>query len=319
MTQLSPRDVLAQYLDLIEMLGDGTSTPLARYLDRVAEMDQVVAERGSIAPTLARNLRNARPYWVTEHMTPPIELRAADMSEITQVGDPDHIPPHRCGFAVFEDPIRYNELRGRETITHALVWGPSADQHGEPGTLVQTFNDLYREPDEISSLLASESRSVIGRWHGISAYWLPNGMRIGPSQIAPTEEDLRRVAEDGGTGAFLTRNMGRVFLALWGMLSETLSVHTTEGAPRSLARRLSRARLSTEITVITLRRAAPPVVNPGSGTPLDHRVWVDDFRRRQWVGTGAEKRQEWRNVRGHWRGPENAPIVDRPKVNRLAR
>jgi hypothetical protein len=317
-TQLGPRDVLAQYLDLTEMLGDGTSTPLADYLDRVARMDRMVAESGSVAPTLARNLRNARPYWITERMTPPIELRATGMHELTQVDDPDHVPPQRCGFAVFEDPIRYREMRGREQITHVVTWGPSADQHGALGTLVQTFNDLYREPDEIAALMADEYRRRIGRWHGISTYWLPRGMRIGPVTISPTEEDIRRITEDGDS-AVITRNMGRTFLALWGMLSETLSVHTSEGAPRSLARRLARAQLSTEITVITLRRAASPAQHPGTGTPLDHRVWVDDFRRRQWVGAGVEKRQEWRTVRGHWRGPQDAPIVDRPKVDRLAR
>jgi hypothetical protein len=318
--QLRPRDVLAQYLDLVEMLGDGTSTPVARYLDAVAQMDGLVVGKSAVAPILARNLGNARPYWVTGNMTPVIESRAATMPGITQVED-DCAPPRPCGFVVFENPLRYSELRGRQQIVHVIAWGPGLDQDQRPGWLVQTFNDLFREPDQIAEMIDKRlmSTRALGRWHGISTYWLPRGMRIGPVTLEPTEEDLRRVAEDGDS-AFMTHNVRRDVLALWEMLNETLSTHTVEHADRAMGRRMARRKLSTEVTVITLRRQSQPVRFPGSGTSPSYRQWIPGVRRRYWIGSGADRHQEWRTTRGYWwPGDERLPIKDGPKVNRLAR
>lgn len=320
MTQLRPRDVLAQHLDLIEMLGDGIHTPLAGYLDEVARMDRVVAKGGQVAQVITRNAINARAYWVTAHMTAPIVARADVMRDITPVED-ENLPPTPCGFAVFEEPLRFTELRGRTQIVHVITWGPGADQRGDYGWLVQTFNDMFREPDHIAAMIDKKllSSRALGRWHGISTYWLPRGMRIGPALIEPSEEDLRRVAEDGHS-AFMTRNIRRDILALWGMLNETLSVHTVEHADRAMGRRMARRKLPSAVTVITLRRKAPPVLHPGTGTSPTHRVWIPGVRRRYWVGSGPERRQEWRTTRGFWwPGDERLPIRDKPKVNRLAR
>lgn len=318
MVQLRPLDVLAQHLDLVETLGDGHSTPLAQYLDRVAELDNVVRSGATVAPVIARNVRDARPYWIAEHMTTPIDLRAVDMDDLARL-DEDTEPPRKWGFAVFEEPVRFTELRGREVIVHVVTWGPSADQDGHPGYLVQTFNDLYRESDGIAALINPEVRGFLGRWHGISTYWMPNGLRIGPNTIEPSEEDRRRVAANGDD-AFVTRNVGRVFLALWQMLGETLSNHSIERAPRAQARRMRRAELPTAVTVITLRRKAAPVQHPDTGWSPEHRTWVEDYRKRVWVGSGADRRQEWRTITGHWwpKDPD-LPIRDRPKVNRLVR
>lgn len=315
---MRPLDVLAQHLDLVETLGDGRTTRLAEYLDKVAELDHVVKPGGRVAPMIARNVREARPYWIAAHMTAPIDLRAVDMPDLTRLDD-ETAPPRKWGFAVFEEPIRFAELRGREIIVHIITWGPAAGPDNHPGYLVQTFNDLRREPDEIAALMNPQTRGFLGRWHGISTYWMPNGLRIGPNTIEPTEEDRRRVAADGAS-AFITRNTGRIILALWQMLGETLSDHSIERAPRAQARRMARAELPTEVTVITLRRKTPPVQNPGTGWSPGHRTWVDDYRKRVWVGSGADRRQEWRTITGHWWPKDpGLPIRDKPKVNRLVR
>lgn len=309
------RDVLTQHLDLIEMLGDGVGTPLARYLNSVALADKLVT-KGEIAPVVARNLRRARAYQIVEPMTAVINARAEAMHELDRVGD-DHRPPRPAAFVVFETPIEYTELRGRMQIVHALCWGQAADQRGNPGYVVTTFNDLDRKPDEIAEM-TPDFREHFGRWHGISTYWLARSMRIGPEWISPTEETALRIVSEGDT-AYPVRSIMRAVLALWDLLDETISTHTAGRVDRAAHRLLKRHKLPSEVTVITLRREAQPVLRPGTGTPLDHRVWVEQFSRLQWVGSGANRRQERRNVRGHWRGPEDAPVEDRPKVNRLSR
>lgn len=322
MTQLRPRDVLTQHLDLLELLGNG-ATPLGGYLDKVAQFDGVVGEQTRIAPHLAQDVRNARAYLIAEHMTAQINARAAGMSEITRVGIEEYRPSRPQGFVVFEEPLRYIEVRGREQIIHVLTWGTTTNSvDGATGWLVQTYNDLDREPDEIAAMdVARGARRVIGRWHGISTYFLPRDMRVGPEFNQPTAEHLERLKSEGVDGCPV-RNMHRHVIALWALLNETISVHTTHGREsfdRPTARWAKRRKLPTEVTVVTLRRAAQPVQSPGTGTPLDHRVWVDGFRRRYWCGSGADRHQEWRNVGGHWRGPEGAPVENRPKVDRLSR
>jgi hypothetical protein len=311
-----PREVLAKYLDLTERIGDGLNTPIGRYLNYLAREDKVVT-KGDIAPVVARNLRNSRPYLVAENMYPTIYARAEAMSGLTAIGV-DIIPPRPCGFAVLERPIQYTELRGRRQFIHALCWGPASDQNSNIGQIVTTFNDVERQADEIAAYILDRTDTLMGCWHGISSYWLARGQRIGPAWIDPSLGEIEKVTAEGDS-AYPTLNVRRHILALWELLDETLSTHTVERPQRQLARRLARAKLSTEITVITLRREARPVQNPGTGTPLDHRVWVEQFPRRQWVGSGADRRQEIRLVRGHYRGPEDAPVVDRPKVNRLSR
>lgn len=324
MTQIRPRDALTQHLDLIETLGEG-DTLLGRYLDNVAQADHAVRRGGRVAPAVARNLTDARAYLITEPMLPLIDHRATEMSEVTQIGD-DIPPPRPRGFAVLEAPFRYTEVRGHPELVHALCWGPAADQDGHTGWLIQTLNDMAREPDyfAISSMKEADNpqfRYLFGRWHGISAYWFPRRARVGAATICPTEDDIARISAEGEVAQSM-RNMNRVILALWELLNETIpgATHTVERGDRALSRRLARRKLATEVTVITLRRETQPVQHSGTGTSPDHRTWVEGFPRRYWVGSGADRHQEWRNVRGHWWPSDEAlPILDRPKVNRLVR
>ena len=161
-------------------------------------------------------------------------------------------------------------------------------------------------------------RRLMGRWNGIGTYWVPRGLRIGPPILQPSQEDVERVARDGDR-AYPARNVVRAYVALWGLLDETISTHTSGHLDRPVMRLAARRKLPTEVTVITLRREAHPVQHPGTGRPLEERIWVEGFRRRYWCGSGADRHQEWRNINGHWRGPEDAPVSNRPKVNRLSR
>jgi hypothetical protein len=314
-----PRDVLAQHLDLVAVLGNG-ETSIGRYLTQVAILDKVISKTSSIGPTLAQNLANSRAYMVTEEMTGHVTAYAATMHELTQVGE-DIPPPRQCGFVVLEESISWTELRGRTQIMHALCWGPAIDQHGAPGWMVLALNDMARKPDDMSRPVSDDPklRRAFGRWHGIGTWWLPRGLRIGPEIITPTEEDIARVVAEGDT-PYPTRNMARAFLALWGLLDETISTHTHERSDRAIMRLAARRKLPTEVTVITLRREAQPVQHPGTGTSPSYRQWIDGVRRRYWVGSGPDRHQEWRNTRGFW-WPNNPdlPIKHKPKVNRLSR
>jgi hypothetical protein len=314
---MRPRDVLVQHLDLTEILGNG-NTALGKYFDSLATLDKVITQGSSVAPFIAQNLKNSRAYLIAAQMTAPINTLAGTMHDQSTIGE-DYVPPRPCGFAVLEEPITYTELRGRNQIVHAVSWGPIADQQGNSGWLMVSYNDMQRHPDDIAVLVDDTViRRLLGRWHGIGVYFVSRGMRVGPKVLQPSEDQIMEVAADGDT-AYPSLNPCRVFAALWGLLNDTITTHTTEGADRAVSRLAARHQLPTEITVITLRREAHSVQNPGSGSPLMERIWVDGFRRRYWCGSGTDRHQEWRNIGGHWRGPEDASVVDRPKVNTLVR
>lgn len=324
MAQLRPRDVLAMHLDITEMIGDGNGA-FGRYLDVLARYDYQITSKGNIGPIIARGLKQARAYVVTEKMTRFVMNRAEQMSGLEQLGSDDLTPPHPAGFVVLEEPISFVEVRGRTQIIHALAWAPALGvQTGtltkDSGWAVSLFNDMGRQADDIAKSYVGDVsvRRSIGRWHGITSYWLPRQMRVGPSVVHPTEEKAAAVRADGAVPQ-PTRNIVRDVVSLWFTLNETISVHTSPHLDRKIVRLAARRKLPTEVTVITMRREAPPVLRPGTGAPLEYRTFVDTFRRRYWVGHGAEKHQEWRNVTPHWRGPADAPVLQRPKVNRLSR
>jgi hypothetical protein len=315
---ITPRDALAQHLDIVEIIGTGDSD-MGYYLDQLSALGKVIEKGSRVGQVVAQHLAHSRTYLISAPMTEKINNRATTMPE-SMIVDENHAPPQPFGFVVLEEPIVYTDLRGKMQIVHTLSWGSSLNQKGQSGWLAMSFNDIWRQPDDISQRFAHDEvlRQKLGRWHGISAYWLLRGKQIGPELLHPTADEQAYVAKDGDN-AYPVRNPIRTLVALWDLLAETVSVHTTEHCDRAITRRAARKNLPTDITVITLRRQSQAVKNPGSGTPLDKRIWVAGHRRRYWCGSGPDRHQEWRNISGHWKGPEEASVTNRPKVNVLVR
>lgn len=120
-------------------------------------------------------------------------------------------------------------------------------------------------------------------------------------------------------GAF---NLGRLIVATWDLLRQTVPASELPDEERHVARsarrRAEREGLSSDVSVIVLRREKRPVIEPGTGTKLDHQVTVSGHYRDQPYGPGRKLvKRIW--IKGHKRGPEGTPVIDKPKVYDLRR
>lgn len=330
---MNVRELLGLQVELVEMLGAGQ--PLARAVNALADSQDV--SREGVSHSMAQHVLNARVFHVEKNMTPVITNRAANLERIpswSRFGD-DHVPPRTCGFVVLDEPVGFPEMRGRWQLAHMLTWGPVlAGVRGRDkkvhGWLVSFWNDIYREPDEVSKELLAEyptETRIFRRWQCITTQFIPHGGVVGPTWMPITAERKLQAEEEFPGDPPVTEqevpNMSRVIAALWQLLSEeTAQVrHDVPHSDRPSRRFAERARVDTDVTVVTLRREAQPVEHPGTGKPLDHQVWVIEHWRTYWV-KDHEKGilvPEKRKVAGHIRGPHGTPLVVKKRIENLAR
>lgn len=118
----------------------------------------------------------------------------------------------------------------------------------------------------------------------------------------------------------------RWFLAFMRLMWQEIIVRHGGRALREERRRWERAARTKPLldyTTLRLRRIVDPNYRPvvGSGLPLNYQVWVRAHPRRQWfrslgparLADGSMNPESHRLIwiEGHWRGPDDAPIVAR--------
>lgn len=347
---ITPRDALRMHVDLRDRL-ENPNGALAHYL-RVFARGQYDDERAtaSIAETVARHLQVARTYLVEPKMIDVTTRRAEDPGHFTGVEQFGRFEaPFALGFCAFGKPLETIEIRGRVQKVVALTWGPAQarflDSSAEPkaGRFVVLWTNVHMAPDQVHEDGLSgrhpggarpldadeeledydpkeyaEAIQVVGGWAPTLMDFIPHDARIGPPRIeVPVEKRQLAVIRGSSWAREGTTNYARVCAALWELMGETLSTASTPSLDRATQRWAARrAKISTDITVLTLRREARPVLRPGSGKPLEHRVPVNGHRRTYHRGSPDEFTIY---IRDHWRGPKDAPIRANRKVARLAR
>ena len=317
----SPTEILRLQDDLAGRLSGGD---LAVYLGNLIRNQESVQDpRFPVvaARLLANALPAARAYRVTEAMTPVIVERAAALdseSIITEVA----APPRPHGFVVFEQPLRVREVRGRDQLVHVMAWVQFADTYE-----VVTFGDVIREIDEVIAPLIGQDKTIwtkrFGRWAPVHVSVINSRSSIGPTRVLVDANTRARFsAEPGPAFQMSSDNPVRFEAAVWQLLSETLpsgpAVQTGELPDRPGRRLARRTGMDPEVTVVRLRPQAHPVLHPGTGKPLDHRVWVEGgFTRTYWTGPGRTV-PVTRRIGGYWMGDPSLPVRNRTVINELA-
>jgi hypothetical protein len=347
---ITPRDALRMHVDLRDRL-ENPNGVLAQYL-RGFVRHQYDDERAtaSIAETVGRHLQVARTYMVEPKMIDVTTRRAEDPEHFVgteQFGQFE--APFALGFCAFGTPLDTIEVRGRIQKVVALTWGPAQarflDSSAEPraGRFVVLWTNVYLAPDQVheeglagnhpggvrpldegagpddySPREYAEFMQRVGGWAPSLMDFIPHDARIGPPRIeVPMEKRQLAVIRGASWAREGTTNYARVCSALWELMGETLSTASTPRLDRATQRWAARrAKISTDITVLTLRREARPVLHPGSGKPLEYRVPVHGHPRTYHRGTPDEFTI---HISDHWRGPKDAPIRANRKVTRLAR
>jgi hypothetical protein len=335
---ITPAEVLRKQADLLGRLSNpgfagGVETHLTSGMqpqgDGGARYDD--SNTRDIARGFRYYLQQARAYRVEESMNDVVWDRANAFDNDAKMPQ----PPSQSGFVVFERPIAVVDTRGRTELIHVLTWGPivvGLSVRGNPvrsnqGLYITTWNDTSREMDEVGTwMLETQSRADLEKYLLIAGPWMQSGSMahgmdwsLGPPVVEIDDAYKEWVRSAGDEPMDGTINMNRFYAALFGMLAETIpgASRTPEYPERVARKQAKRAKIEPVVDLVKLRQvASQPPAHPGTGSPIGVQYYVKSFPRTIHRGTDRERVVM---VRGHKRGPDDAPWSERSKVYDLSR
>ena len=320
-----PGDVAALRLWLLDALSDGR--PLARAYNGADKVisDGMVTNHGMV------RVAGARPanQWWSQDVLPKANLyyfgeEVVDLMQEVSQSVPDVVMdtallPAKKGMLVFGKTWWGVGSDGKDVPVDAIVWGE---------TIVPTSRLLPELSlnESVSIGLLARSSSMQPNERGTEAFggdqtlWAPLGRTdyvVGWKRSDHEEMDTN-VAFGEGTAALDQDRM--MALAAWTIINQPgLSTQhderskTGEQAHRRSARKQDRKSETPPVRVIYLPERHTSSEATGTGTKLDHRVYVAPFWRQQPYGPASSLRRPVL-VRGHIRGPEGTPLVRRDVV-----
>jgi hypothetical protein len=362
---MRPSEVLDAQVDLLDRLDD---VRFHRVINALGEYEygrsggfKPKAGGVSLADKVKGILPAAHTYRVTHDMTLLVEHAASGLDDLDRF---DHsLAPTGCGFVSFDRPIPIHDQRGKTMLMHYLVWGPTqvrfssgsealdalAGGQTHSGTMVISFNDTWRQPDEVQISLFDDMRaealaegkdekyaqmlidnytSYAGRWATVGSSVYFDEQRLGPAVQMPSEKAQADLLADGyephpGT------NVIRLLHALWLLTEQTVARVEPEHVERPARRRAEKRKLPPKVTVIKLRREATGSQRHEGESTVEwaHRWVVRGHWRWQAVSEHHPLAQEieprkfrariWINP--YVKGPEGTPLVQSEKVYSLER
>lgn len=278
------------------------------------------------ADVLHNEVSAAYAYRVTHEMCDLVQVAAAGLEELDRI-DPD-LAPTGCGIVCFDKPLPVKDIRGRTMLMHWLVWGPGARIGDTPATLIWTFNDAWRQPDEVDSWMIEELTEelgtkqveellqVRGRWATLSMDALVRDRRLGPVEVMPTPDKAAEILAEGAEPV-AGGNTVRLVHALWLLLNQTITVTETEHPDRAGRRRAERKRILPQVTVIKMRRAKNARQGDGEGRFEYSHAWLvrghwrwqvcgENYPGAVEMGPGEFRARLW--IHPYRKGPEDAPL-----------
>jgi hypothetical protein len=218
-----------------------------------------------------------------------------------------------CGFALLPRPMVVRDVHGLTSTFRAMSWLPVSavdsarwdeDVPGQ-GVWASLFSftedidfDLY---DEATIRRHEEARTEGTRWtllHGsVMNFEMENDW------TAPGFNDAE---------SRVVRDLWVTVQSAWRLMSQLVPA-PQQVAPRQARRARERKRMSTDVTVIRLRRHRPRgEEGEGAGIEYDHQWLVRGHWRNQWYPSIKMHRQIW--IAPYVKGPEDKPLV----INRRA-
>lgn len=308
--------------------------------------EQIAMPVEVLAEWSARQIAHAPTVYVTEDMVTLLEHAAHALDDTDLM--PFH-PAYRTGVAVFARPLRLPYGDGTDQIVNALAWTDlgrvrtAFGTTGHAGYLYE-FANRHHLPRDREVAKAAGTYPSKQAWAqapdlvlNVAEYFV-TGTSVGSPVETFAQAEQRRVAllhqmetGDSGTARAEPPNgrddstlMGRgqpYLAALLLLLSQDITVTRTERAHDYAVRRATRSgRQRHDVTVVDVRRR-PPSGEPGEhGEPgertLHERHIVGGHWK--WQPYGEQRRLRKRIfVAAYVRGPEDAPLVAKPRVHRL--
>jgi hypothetical protein len=285
-------------------------------LDTVGNKRAARQTSEEIVARLPSAVQTADAFFVAADMSDLI-VHSANVLDSSDIAD-HRLAPTRSGFAYFEKPLEIKDVRGSTLLLNAILWQPMSG-----GLLVHMWNDQMRTPDEAAKdyarFLPEELARAVGRWGyiGIAEYRTDN--MIGDPEVKVSEAVIVKYAERG-IEPMPTTNPNRLFHAFWLLLQQKIVMTGLERGDRKLTKRLLRAGVPGEVTVIALRHVEYP-----EGEGEGQVYW-----RHRWIVRGFWRWQPYKDDAGEWarkriwidpyvKGPAGAPLKISKKVNAVVR
>lgn len=308
--------------------------------------DQIAIPVTVLAEMAAWQITNSPTVYVTKDMVAMLEHAAHGLDDTDIM--PRH-PAYPFGFAVLARPIRVPYGDGTDQIIHAFAWTDfgaaltSFGTVGHPGLLYEFADRRAADREVAHAAQAYPSRTA---WSNAPDLVLTvadpfmTGTPVG-GPVETVEHVTSRAAamaakirDETIAVRYLERNtpagphakvIGRAqpyLAALLLLLGQEITVTRTEPANQFAARRAAKTGSARgHVTVVDVRRRVHRTGEPGepagpAGERLHERHIVGGHWK--WQPYGKERRLRKRIfVAAYVRGPEDAPLVAKPRVHRL--
>lgn len=230
--------------------------------------------------------------------------------------------PSEHGFVVFND-----NAFDHETLPAVMATPPAGtyawrtDVHaGLPGVWVNSYVDLrdrmqfirQYKPEEYAKLETDgwDPAQLLER--ALSPYRAP----LEPCDLVfvPFDEGIDWAAP---VHEHATYTSMQILAAAWLLMDQPITVTEQPPLQRAFTRRAERAGLSTDITVVLLRRPRSQSDGDGTSGRHYHSRWIVQGHWRRIPTPDQPHRITW--VHGHVKGPADAPLVVRDRVTVLSR
>lgn len=267
-------EVLDAQIDLLEKLNDklfgdqiaflfahhtGAITVSEDINKMAARLEDFDMEQFNYIPSVfANQVKVASAYRVTYDMSMMIEWTASQLDENDKFFR--QLLPTEAGIVCLDRPLQVRDVRGKQMLIHWIVWGP-----GEGGTMMWTFNDPLRQPDEVNTYFRKRAmeeykvdsweafEKATGRWSTIGVSILHDGTNVGKPLWSPSPRQIAEIVEEGFEPVEGT-NILRYFQALIMLLNQTVTSVTDETVERPARRRAVKKGIPPRVSVIKLRR-----------------------------------------------------------------
>jgi len=275
-----------------------------------ADLDAVATEYAAVQHDAAGSrlaCQRAEMYYVEPEM---VDLLAALAPSTPDDVTPNDLPiPAPEGLMVFATPVMgtASDL-GYPIEVQAILWHPTVLPGGIHSVSIENYRQGWPDHDDAE---ASEALGDVWFPLGRSDWPIADTVITRPAW-APQEERWASFLEDR-----------RLLTAIFTLLAEEgLTSRIIQRPDRPTIKRAAREGVTATSNVIVANLRAPryePSEAPAAGTTHhSHRWLVREHLRWQPVGPGRTERR-LTVVRAHTRGPADAPLVMKDKVNRWVR
>lgn len=264
---------------------------------------------------------HASPIWASAEMLDVVEA-ATPQFEPEPLLSTDMICPYGC--MKLERPIYFIDRNDRPIDFNLVTWSPMVTRAEDStsgifstsdGILLSLYADLNQQAVDASEEEMANIKAQGWRWPFVLTYMTPWRFGKSPIEMVETSDDTY-----ADKTAFLA--LWRQIQVLFRMMHQTVTTVERRQGERGARRRAKREGMedTSEITVITLRRASAPPdeAHVSEDANYSHRFIVGGHWRNQWYPSINAHRQIW--ISPYVKGPEDKPLrIDKNRAYEFKR